>query len=136
VALGVITPVFFRMSWTLTAFRLGDDRARALGVTVERTRVFVLIGVSLLAATAVAFAGTIGFIGLVGPHIARMLVGEDQRYFLPSSLLCGSALLCGASLASKLIVPGIIVPVGIITSLVGVPVFLILILSRRRRIWS
>lgn len=136
VALGAITPVFFRMSWRLTAFRLGDDRARALGVSVQRTRVFVLIGVSLLAATAVAFAGTIGFIGLVGPHIARMLVGEDQRYFLPSSLLCGSALLCGASLASKLIVPGIIIPVGIITSLVGVPVFLILILSRRRQIWS
>ena len=135
-ALAIITPVFYRGSWTLTAFRLGDDRARALGVAVERTRIIALIGVSLLAATAVAFAGTIGFVGLVGPHIARTLVGEDQRYFLPASLLCGSILLCGASLASKLIVPGVIIPVGIITSLVGVPVFLLIILSSRRRLWS
>lgn len=135
-AMAIITPLFYRASWTLTAFRLGDDRARALGVSVERTRIVAMIGVSLLAATAVAFAGTIGFVGLVGPHIARILVGEDQRYFLPSSLLCGSLLLCGASLASKLIVPGVIIPVGIITSLVGVPVFLLIILSNRRRLWA
>jgi iron complex transport system permease protein len=135
-ALLVITPLFYRASWTLTAFRLGDDRARALGVDVTRTRVLALIGVSLLAATAVAFAGTIGFIGLVGPHIARILVGDDQRYLLPASMLCGSILLCGASLASQLLVPGVILPVGIITSLLGVPVFLVLVLSHRRRMWS
>lgn len=132
----LITPLFHRASWSLTAFRLGDDRARALGVPVVRTRVLTLLGVSLLAATTVAFTGTIGFVGLVGPHVARILVGEDQRYFLPASLLCGSSLLCGASLASKLIVPGTVVPVGIITSLVGVPVFLVIIMSTRRRMWS
>ncbi|HEY2203122.1 MAG TPA: iron ABC transporter permease [Pseudonocardia sp.] len=136
VTLGVLLPLFARASWTLTAFRLGDDRARSLGVAVERTRVLVLIGVSLLAATAVALAGTIGFVGLVGPHIARMLVGEDQRQFLPASLLSGAALLCGASLVSKLLVPGVIIPVGIITSIVGVPLFLVLILSKRRQLWS
>lgn len=132
----LITPLFHRASWSLTAFRLGDDRARALGVPVVRTRMLTLLGVSLLAATTVAFTGTIGFVGLVGPHVARILVGEDQRYFLPASLLCGSSLLCGASLASKLIVPGTVVPVGIITSLVGVPVFLVIIMSTRRRMWS
>lgn len=134
--LAVITPVFWRASWTLTTFRLGDERARALGVNVERTRVLVLVGVSLLAATAVAIAGTIGFVGLVGPHAARMLVGENQRHFLPAAALCGAALLCGASLASKLIVPGVIIPVGIITSIVGVPLFLVLILTRTRRLWG
>jgi iron complex transport system permease protein len=132
----ILTPLLYRASWTLTAFRLGDDRARALGVSVARVRMFVLVGVSVLAATAVAFTGTIGFVGLVGPHIARIFVGEDQRYFLPASLLSGSVLLCGASLVSKLVVPGVIVPVGIITSLVGVPVFLIIIMSTRRRLWS
>jgi iron complex transport system permease protein len=136
VVLVVITPLFHRASWTLTAFRLGDDRAQSLGVAVQRTRILTLVGVSLLAATAVAFAGTIGFIGLVGPHIARILIGEDQRYFLPASLLCGSTLLCSASLGAQLIVPGVIIPVGIITSLVGVPVFLVIVLSQRRRLWS
>jgi iron complex transport system permease protein len=136
VVLAVLTPVFHRASWTLTAFRLGDDRAQALGIAVQRTRILALVGVSLLAATAVAFAGTIGFIGLVGPHIARILIGEDQRYFLPASLLCGSTLLCGAALAAQLIVPGVVIPVGIITSLVGVPVFLVIVLSQRRNLWS
>lgn len=136
VALVIITPIFRRASWTLTTFRLGDDRARALGVNVERTRMLVLVGVSLLAATAVAVSGTIGFVGLVGPHAARIMVGENQRHFLPAAALCGAALLCGASLASKLIVPGVIIPVGIITSIVGVPLFLALILSRTRRLWN
>ncbi len=134
--LAVITPLFRRASWTLTAFRLGDERARALGVNVERSRVLVLVGVSLLAATAVSIAGTIGFVGLVGPHAARILVGENQRHFLPAAALCGATLLCGASVASKLIAPGVIIPVGIITSIVGVPLFLALILTRTRRLWN
>ena len=134
--LAVIVPLFARASWTLTALRLGDARAAALGVRVRRVRILSLVGVSLLAATAVSLAGTIGFVGLVGPHAARMLVGEDQRTFLPVSLLSGSCLLVGASLAGKLLVPGVIIPVGIITSIVGVPVFVLLILTRRRRSWA
>jgi iron complex transport system permease protein len=132
----VITPLLRRASWTLTAFRLGDDRARALGVPVTRVRVLVLLGVSLLAATTVAFTGTIGFVGLVGPHAARILVGDDQRLLLPASMLCGAVLLCAASVASTAIMPGVIIPVGIITSLVGVPVFLVIVMSTRRRMWS
>jgi iron complex transport system permease protein len=96
----------------------------------------VLVGVSLLAATTVAFTGTIGFVGLVGPHVARIFVGDDQRHFLPAATLCGATLLCGASLVSTLVAPGVIVPVGIITSLVGVPVFLVIVMSTRRRLWT
>ncbi|MFE3170291.1 FecCD family ABC transporter permease [Amycolatopsis sp. NPDC059090] len=125
-------PLVLRASWKLTAMRLGDDRARALGVPVARMRIVVLAGISLVAATAVSIAGSIGFVGLVGPHVARMLVGEDHRYFVAASLSGGAFLLCASSLAAKLIVPGVVVPVGIITSIVGVPVFLALILSRRR----
>ncbi len=132
----VIVPLFYRNAWTLTAFRMGDERAGTLGVSVDRVRMFTLIGVSLLAATAVSIAGTIGFIGLVGPHIARILVGEDQRHFLTASVLSGAILLTGASMVSKIIVPGVIIPVGVITSLVGVPVFLVIIMTRRQRTWT
>ena len=75
-------------------------------------------------------------IGLVGPHVARMLVGEEQRYFLPASAIAGAILLAATSLVSKSILPGVIIPVGIITALIGVPFFLALIFSRRRQLWS
>jgi iron complex transport system permease protein len=129
-------PLFVRASWQLTALRLGDERARSLGVDVQRLRLLVLVGVSLMAATSVAFVGTIGFVGLVGPHVARLLLGEEQRYFLPASALTGALLLAATSLVSKSILPGIVIPVGIITALIGVPFFLALIFSRRQQLWS
>lgn len=133
--LAVAIPFTVVNSWKLTALRLGDDRAAALGINVQRLRVTTLVVASLLAASAVAFAGVIGFIGLIGPHVARMLVGEDQRYFAPASMAAGALLLAAAHAVSITIVPGVAVPIGIITSLVGVPFFLILIFARRRTIW-
>lgn len=134
--LAIAIPFTVVNSWKLTALRLGDDRAAALGINVQRLRVTTLVVSSLLAASAVAFAGVIGFIGLVGPHVARMLVGEDQRYFAPASMAAGALLLAAAHAVSITIVPGVAVPIGIITSLVGVPFFLILIFARRRTIWG
>ncbi|SCX24914.1 FecCD family ABC transporter permease [Corynebacterium jeikeium] len=128
----IVIAFFYRNAWTLTAFRMGDDRARSMGINVNRLRTLTLVGVSLMAATAVSMAGTIGFIGLVGPHIARMLVGEDQRFFLTTSIFSGALLLTSASVVSKLIQPGAILPVGIITAIVGVPAFVVLIVLRRR----
>ena len=84
-----------------------------------------------LAALAVSFVGTIGFVGLIAPHIARRLFGEDHRFYLPGSALVGGVILSLASIASKNIVPGIIIPVGIVTSLVGVPFFLGVVLRRQ-----
>lgn len=127
---------FYRNAWSLTAFRMGDDRARALGVRVHAMRTLTLVVVSFIAATAVAMAGTIGFIGLVGPHVARMIVGEDQRYFLTTSAIAGSLLLVGASAVSKVIQPGVILPVGIITAIVGVPVYVLIITSKRGTLWA
>lgn len=135
IVLVLVFPYFMRNAWKLTALRMGDERARALGVNVGRLRLNTLILISLAAAVAVSFVGTIGFVGLVGPHVARLLVGEDQRYFLPSAALAGALLLSLASIASKTVVPGAIVPIGIITSLVGVPFFLSLILARRKAVW-
>lgn len=127
VVLAAVAPFSLASSRALTALRLGEDRAGSFGVDVRRLRFFSLLRVSLLSATAVAFVGAIGFIGLVGPHIARMLVGEDHRYFLPASLLSGAIIMSLASAASKAIVPGVLMPVGIVTAVIGVPVFLVLI---------
>ena len=121
--------------WKLTALRLGDERARSLGVPVERLRIKVFVLIVLLTAGAVAFVGTIGFIGLVAPHIARMLVGEDQRLLLPMSAVTGAFVMAGASVASKLISPGAIVPIGIVTAIIGVPFLFLLIARSRRRFW-
>lgn len=121
--------------WKLTALRMGDERARSLGVPIERLRIKVFILIVLLTAGAVAFVGTIGFIGLVAPHIARMLVGEDQRLLLPLSAVTGAIVMAGASVASKLISPGAIVPIGIVTAIIGVPFLFFLIASSRRRFW-
>jgi iron complex transport system permease protein len=129
--LAIVAPILWRDRWALTALRTGDERAASLGVDVERLRLKTLVLVALLSALAVSFVGVVGFIGLVGPHIARILVGEDQRWFAPASALAGALILSLTSTVSKSIVPGVIYPIGIITALIGVPFFLSLVLSRR-----
>ncbi|HVI50637.1 MAG TPA: iron ABC transporter permease [Candidatus Sulfotelmatobacter sp.] len=134
---GVFAAVFpfsLAASWAMTALRLGEDRARSFGINVARLRFGALLRISLLTATAVACAGTIGFIGLVAPHIARLLVGEDHRFLLPMSALTGAVLLSVSSLVSKILIPGVLLPIGLVTSLIGVPFFVFLIFSRGRRI--
>ncbi len=133
--LAMVVPFLARHGWALTAMRLGDSKAESMGVNPRRLRLEVLVLVSLLAAIAVAFVGTIGFIGLVGPHIARLLLGEDQRFFLPGSALCGALILSIGSVLSKVILPGTIIPIGIITSLVGIPFFLFLVLNHKKASW-
>lgn len=131
VVLVVVAPFSMSAAWKLTALRLGEERAHSLGVAVKRLRFFSLLRISMLTATAVAFVGTIAFVGLVGPHIARLLIGEDHRFYLPASALCGALILSLASTVSKIIIPGVIVPIGLVTALIGVPFFATLILARR-----
>ncbi|WP_443216757.1 FecCD family ABC transporter permease [Rhizobium sp. Root1203] len=131
----VTVPLFMKDAWALTALRLGDDKAASMGVNVRRLRLQTMMLVSLLAAIPVSFVGTIGFVGLVGPHIARMVVGEDQRFFLPGAVISGALLLSVTSVVSKVLIPGAILPIGVITALVGVPFFFVLIFSNRRRAW-
>ncbi|MGE0224494.1 MAG: FecCD family ABC transporter permease [Acetobacteraceae bacterium] len=130
--LGVVLPVLLRDAWRLTALQLGDERARGLGVPVGALRLRAFVAVSLLTGAAVAFVGTIGFVGLVAPHVARSLVGEDQRHLLPASALLGALVLSAASVTSKLIIPGTVFPIGIVTALIGVPFFGWLICRRGR----
>ncbi|GAA5179822.1 MULTISPECIES: FecCD family ABC transporter permease [Halomonadaceae] len=135
-ALLATLPVFLAAGWRLTALRLGDLHAKAMGINVGRLRLSIMLCCSLLAATAVAFVGTIGFVGLVGPHIARLLVGEDQRVFLPMSALSGGLIMSLASILSKMLIPGILFPIGILTALIGLPFFVSLILRSRRGGWG
>ncbi|MBE9475635.1 MAG: iron ABC transporter permease [Proteobacteria bacterium] len=121
--------------WQLTALRLGDERAAAIGVNVRALRAKVFVIVALLTAGAVAFVGTIGFIGLVAPHIARILVGEDQRLLLPMSAITGALTMTLASILSKIITPGGIIPIGIVTAVIGVPFLFLLIIYGRRGHW-
>lgn len=129
----VIVPFSMSSSWKMTALRFGEERARSLGINTKKLRFFSMLRISFLAATAVSFVGTIGFIGLVGPHIARMLVGEDHRFWFPTSLLAGALIMSLASIASKVIVPGTLIPVGVVTALVGIPVFLSLIIRKGKK---
>lgn len=122
-----------RRSWQLTALVLQDSRALSLGVNVPRLRRQVIVLISLVTATAVCFVGTIGFLGLVAPHLARGLVGEDHRYLLPASALFGAFILSAAAVLSKVLIPGTLLPIGLITSLIGIPFFIVLIFTAGRR---
>lgn len=110
----------------------GDEVAKSLGVPVVRLRVETGLSVTLVAATIISVTGVIGFVGLVAPHIAGMLVGADERYRLPLAALVGASILLAADLVGRLVLSPVIVPVGIVVSLVGVPAFLWLILREGR----
>ncbi|WP_161793605.1 FecCD family ABC transporter permease [Kosakonia radicincitans] len=130
-ALAVIMPLSMLSAWKLTSLRLGEDRAISFGINVRRLRLATLLRISILSALSVAFVGPIGFIGLVAPHIARLLFGEDHRFYLPASALIGALVLSLASIVSKNLISGVIIPVGIVTSLVGVPFFITIIVRHR-----
>lgn len=132
----VVLPLLMARAWQFTTLQLGDEKATGLGVNVKRLRLLGFGLASLLTATAVSFVGTIGFVGLAGPHVARLLVGEDQRFFMPLSALFGALILLLADIVSKSLLEGFVFPIGIITSLIGVPVFFSVVLSKRRSSFS
>ena len=109
---------------------LDDTKAQSLGVDTQKVRRMVIILTSMLTVFAVSFVGAIGFVGIISPHIARQLVGEDQRFFLPLSALIGAIVVSLSFVISKLIIPGVILPIGLVTAIVGIPVFLTIIFRR------
>ena len=128
-------PLLVWKSWDLNVMGAGDETAKSLGVNVERTRVSVLMIASLLTAAIVCFVGTIGFIGLVAPHLCRMVIGGDNRFLIPASGLCGASLLLGADTVARTIIAPATLPVGVITAFMGGPLFMYLIIKRRREYW-
>ena len=116
----------------LNALRLGDVRAAAVGVDVGRAQWTILASSSLLAASAVTLSGTIGFVGLIVPHVARRMVGSDARYVLAASALLGAALTIAADALSRTLLAPAEIPIGVLLAFIGVPTFLYLYLRDRR----
>jgi iron complex transport system permease protein len=114
------------------ALSLGEETAQSLGVDVGRLRLYVILGVALGVGGAVAVSGTIGFIGLVAPHLMRPLIGHDPARLLVPSALTGAALLLAADIAVRIIPSTSDIKVGVLTSIIGVPFFLYLIIRERR----
>ncbi|MGM0623322.1 MAG: FecCD family ABC transporter permease [Campylobacterota bacterium] len=122
---------FYAVFWKFDAILLGDAAAQTLGVDSKKLQIISLIAASLLSALTVSFLGVIGFIGLIAPHIVRLFIGSTHKLLLPLSMLCGGSLLLLADIASRIIIPSSLIPVGILTSFLGAPLFLYLI-SRKR----
>jgi len=120
---------------SLNVFLLGEAEAGHLGIQIERLKRRVIVLVALAVGAAVSTAGIIGFIGLVVPHVVRLLLGPDHRYVLPGSALLGASLLIGADLVARTVVAPAELPLGIVTVVLGAPCFLWLLLRQRRQ-WS
>lgn len=135
VAASFALPAMIATAWlatTLNLLQLGDEEAHYLGVNVKRKRQLLLLLSSLLVGAAVSVSGVIGFIGLVIPHLIRMTIGADHRWLLPCSTLAGACLLLVADTLARTLVQPAEMPVGLLTSLIGGPYFLWLILRTRR----
>lgn len=128
---GIVACLFFSNSLDLLA--LGERQAEHLGVRVERLRVIAIVVIAMLTCAAVAFCGIIGFVGLVVPHLMRMVLGPGHRLLMPASALGGAVLLVAADLVARTAVPGSELPIGMLTALIGGPFFFWLLRRTRRR---
>src|SRR3990170_2186504 len=121
----------------LNVLQFGDEQAQQLGLPVNRVRRWIIVAASLTTAAAASFAGIIGFVGLIIPHILRLLIGPDYRRLLPLSLIGGAALLLGADVLARVLLAPQELPVGIVTALAGAPFFLwVLRRSSQANFWS
>ncbi|HET6995852.1 MAG TPA: iron ABC transporter permease [Chitinophagaceae bacterium] len=119
--------ISFRYSKQLNALLLGEEEASYLGVDTERMKRRVMILNTAMVSVATAFVGVISFVGLIVPHILRLLIGSDNKRLLPASMIAGAILLVLADMCARLLLAPAEIPIGIITSLVGAPVFIILL---------
>ncbi len=129
------TIVLFLMAEKLNAMTMGDEQAKTLGIDVEKFRIACLLVTSLVTASVVCFTGLIGFIGLVCPHIVRMFIGSDNRLLLPASAAFGAAFLIVCDVIGRVVIAPTTLQVGIITSFIGGPTFLYLIIKQRKTGW-
>lgn len=122
------------MSRALNAMNAGDDYARSLGIPIDGVRILCLGLVSFVAAGIVSFTGVIGFVGLVSPHIARMLIGPDNRLLIPASALMGALMMLLCDIVGFLIM-GSTLQIGVVTAMIGGPLFMAILLTRRGEVW-
>ncbi|MBC7359562.1 MAG: iron ABC transporter permease [Desulfacinum sp.] len=128
-------PFLLHWAWDFNILAQGDEAAKALGVEPERLRMTAVAAASLITAGSICFTGVIGFVGLVAPHITRMIIGSDHRFLLPGSALVGAALLVAADVAARTLWAPQVIPIGIVTSFIGVPFFGFLLLKRTKEYW-
>jgi iron complex transport system permease protein len=131
--LAICVPLLIIKAWDLNIMTSGDEAAKSVGVDANNVRIFTMVVASLVVAIVVCFTGTISFIGLVAPHMARMLIGGDHRFLIPASGVLGALVLISADAVAMHIIAPIIIPTGVMTSLIGVPFFVYLIMRRKRR---
>ncbi len=119
---------FFYRRWDYNSLLAGDETAISLGVNPRKLRLEGMLISSFLTAVCVSFTGIIGFIGLVAPHVVRLVIGGDYRFLIPSSALVGALILLASDTVGRLVISPVIIPVGIITSIIGAPMFIYLLL--------
>jgi iron complex transport system permease protein len=124
--------ILIRFSPELNAFAIGEDNARHIGVNVKRVKLIILITVSVLIGICVSIAGTVSFVGLIMPHIARMLVGPNHKRLLPASLFSGAVFLLLADLTARTLLSPIELPIGVVTSIVGAVAFVVIFYKTRK----
>ncbi len=129
------TAVLMVLSNKLNLMSLDDKDARALGLDSEKLRLVCLMVLSFMAASVISFVGIIAFVGLIVPHMVRMLIGSDYRFVIPASAAVGGAFLLGCDIVSRAIDVSATIPVGVVTSLIGAPIFLYLIIRQKRGVW-
>ena len=128
--------VLLMLGHPLNVLQFGDEQAQQLGIPVQKVRIVIILAATLVTAAAVAFAGVIGFVGLVVPHIVRLLWGGDYRRLLPLSMICGASLLLITDVVARTVTAPQEIPVGIITALLGAPFFLwVLKRSKSQNYW-
>ena len=132
-ALTVCGGVLLALWGALNAFALGEEQAQHLGVSVRRVKLTVMAAVSVLLGVCVSIGGTIGFVGLVIPHMVRLVLGPDHRRLLPASMLAGAVFLLLADLVGRTLLSPIELPIGVVTSLVGAVAFLVIFYRSRKR---
>ncbi len=125
----------FKYAWDLNSLMMGEEVAKSLGTNPEYTRLICAILSALAVAIVVCITGPIGFIGLVSPHIARLIIGADYRFSIICSSLIGAIILLLADTIARIIIAPIELPVGVITAFLGVPLFVYLLLKARRELW-
>jgi len=121
---------FMYNRWNYNAMESGTHTAKSLGVNVDLLTLISMVVCTLISATAIAFVGTISFIGLIAPHIVRKFIGNDYRFLIPCSALMGGTILLLADIASRMVRAPIVLPIGALTSFLGAPLFLYMILKK------
>lgn len=133
--LAVALIAMIHLAWDFNALNAGEDVASTLGVDVRKVKFISLTLVTLISSICIAFSGVIGFIGLISPHVARSIVGVDNRYLLPASALVGGITLLISDIIARTIISPQEIPVGIITAIIGVPFFILILVRKKKQLW-